>query len=74
MQETVHPLKAYRKRTKTSLQALGGMIGRSKATLSRIERGKQPITEELLKPLSDATGIPAADLRPDLAKLLGPAE
>ena len=71
MEKADHPIRAFRKREKVSLQELGERVNRSKATLSRIESGKQSVPEDLLKPLADATGIAPADLRPDLADLMG---
>ena len=70
--DAVHPLRAYRRATtpKVSLDDLAKSVGRSKATLSRIENWKQPIPEELLGKLSDVTGISPRELRPDLAQLL----
>lgn len=41
----------------------------SEAKLSRIETGKQPVSKDLVRPLSKITGIPAKDMRPDLAEL-----
>jgi hypothetical protein len=40
----------------------------STAKLSRIETGKQPVATDILDPLEKITGIPAKELRPDLAK------
>lgn len=72
----VHPLRAYRESTepKTSLDCLAKQVGRSKATLCRIEKGRQAIPDELLAKLSELTGIPARELRPDLAKVFAEAE
>lgn len=44
-------------------------LGRTKATVSRIENKKQPVSDDLLPKLVEVTGIPANILRPDLAKL-----
>jgi transcriptional regulator with XRE-family HTH domain len=52
-----------------SLEDLANRIGTTKANLSRIETGKQPISELMLPKLMAETGIPADKLRPDLAKL-----
>jgi hypothetical protein len=43
----------------------------STAKLSRIENGLQPVSTDILKPLAKITGIPAKELRPDLAELVG---
>lgn len=42
----------------------------SKAKLSRIETGKQPVPIEMVPSFSKITGITAADLRPDVAALM----
>lgn len=68
-----HPVRAYRmgKAPRVRLEDLAERIGTTKANLSRIETGKQLLTAdtELLPKLVAETGIPAAMLRPDLAKL-----
>ena len=76
MQNAVHPVRAYRHsfKPKVSLDSLAKSIGRSKATLSRIENWKQPVPHELVPDLSAATGISARELRPDLVELLGEKE
>jgi transcriptional regulator with XRE-family HTH domain len=55
-----------------SQDTLAMRIGTTKATISRIETGLQKITDDLLFSLVAETGIPAAKLRPDLAKLFTP--
>lgn len=71
MDVSVHPVRAYRLRQKPamSLEDLAIQIGTSDANLSRIENGKQQISEDLLIKLVAVTAIPARVLRPDLAKL-----
>lgn len=70
MQAASHPLRAYRNQHKPriSLDSLAKSIGRSKATLSRIETGKQDLTVDIARKIAAATGIPLRELRPDLAK------
>lgn len=57
----------------SSLEALADQIsskgcGRpSIAKLSRIETGVQPVPTDILTELAEVTGIPANELRPDLA-------
>jgi transcriptional regulator with XRE-family HTH domain len=51
------------------LEDLAARIDTTKANLSRIETGKQTVSDGLLVKLVAETGIPAARLRPDLAKL-----
>jgi len=71
----LHPIKAFRKRHNPPLRLedLAGRLGMTKANLSRIENGKQPISEELLPKLIAETGIPGKVLRPDLAELFAEA-
>lgn len=71
MDDAVHPLRAFRLRQQPamSLNALARRLATTKATISRIETGKQRITEALLGKLVAGTDIPAHVLRPDLAKL-----
>jgi transcriptional regulator with XRE-family HTH domain len=73
MDEPVHPLRAFRLRQRPamSLSVLAARTATTKATISRIETGKQKITEDLLGKLVAGTGIPARVLRPDLAELFG---
>lgn len=55
------------------LEDLAARVGTTKANLSRIETGKQTISEDLLPKLVAETGISASRLRPDLAKLFNAA-
>jgi transcriptional regulator with XRE-family HTH domain len=69
--DTIHPLKAFRERQDPPLdqKRLAEFLGVSEPTLSRWERGIRKPGRDLLPSISAKTGIPAADLRPDLAKL-----
>lgn len=69
-----HPVRAYRlsQSPPLKLEDLAVRIGTTKANLSRIETGKQSVSEVLLARLVAETGISARALRPDLAKLFGP--
>lgn len=71
MSTALHPIKVFRKChvPPLRLEDLAVRLGMTKANLSRIENGKQPISEELLPKLVLETGIPAKVLRPDLAEL-----
>lgn len=71
MDASVHPVRAYRlgQKPPVTLENLAGRVGTTKTTLSRIETGKQPVTDVMLPRLVAETGIPADKLRPDLAKL-----
>ena len=42
----------------------------STAKLSRIETGLQPVPTDILSGLSELTGIPKSELKPDLAALM----
>ena|SRR5258707_466709 len=50
-------------------QTLAARVPTTAATLSRIEAGKQAISEAMLPRFMTLTGIPAGVLRPDLAHL-----
>lgn len=69
--DDTHPIRAWRHRQEppVRLRELADRIGTSTANLSRIENAGQPVSEDLLRPLCAATGLPAAILRPDLAVL-----
>jgi len=64
-------IREYRlsQQPRVSLETLARKLGKSKASLSRMERGLQPIPVDLLSDLSAETGIPADVLCPDLAKV-----
>jgi len=64
------PLKAYRTSRGISQVALGRELGVSSVTVSRWESGARKIDAALLASISQKTGIPARDLRPDLAVAL----
>lgn len=69
-----HPLRTYR-RSQTppvTLEYLAKRIGTTKPNLSRIETGKQLLSEALLVKLVAETGISAGKLRPDLAAMFRP--
>jgi len=72
MDRAIHPLRAYRLRQEPRLRLkdLAVRIGTSKGNLSRIENGKQLVSEDLLPKVAAETGIPASKLRPDLAALM----
>lgn len=69
--EQIHPLKAYRLRQSPPLtqEQLAEQLGTSKVSVSRWETGERKPEPDLLPGISAKTGIPAADLRPDLAEL-----
>jgi transcriptional regulator with XRE-family HTH domain len=68
----IHPLRAYRQNQDPPLKQkqLADILGVKKATVSRWETGARKVDEELLPVVSERTGIPKAELRPDLADLI----
>jgi transcriptional regulator with XRE-family HTH domain len=70
-----HPLVKYRNDNgRQSQEALAKTLEVSSVTVSRWETGARKIDRAILPRIVERTGIPAAELRPDLAKLLAPAE
>lgn len=69
---TIHPLRAYRERHNPPLDRtqLAKMLGVTAASVSRWESGKRRLDETIVSAISEKTGIPVADLRPDLSRLL----
>lgn len=67
----MHPVRAFRleQNPPLTLEDLAERIGTTKANLSRIETRKQELCVQLLPRVVAETGIPARQLRPDLAKL-----
>jgi transcriptional regulator with XRE-family HTH domain len=68
----VHPLKTFRELQKPPLsqEQLADLLGVSRVAVTRWESGARKIDTELLPIVARKTGIPAAYLRPDLAKLM----
>lgn len=66
-----HPLKTYRTSQGKSQDAIAKVLGVSSVTVSRWETGARMIDKALLPSISEKTGIPARELRPDLAELMG---
>jgi transcriptional regulator with XRE-family HTH domain len=71
MADSTHPVRLYRKAQSPplALSDLAGDIGVTKATLSRIETGKMPLSVGLATKLRKRTGIPMSVLCPDLAPM-----
>lgn len=67
-----HPLKNYRENQnpKLSQQALAKKLGVARLTVLRWETGERKINPSKLSDVEEKTGIPARELRPDLAELL----
>jgi transcriptional regulator with XRE-family HTH domain len=68
----VHPLRAYRERQDPPInrRQLADLLGVSTAAVSRWEAGERKPDEDVLPLIVAKTGIPAAELRPDLARLM----
>jgi transcriptional regulator with XRE-family HTH domain len=70
-------VRAFRKERGISLDGLAERLEQigcdrpSTAKLSRIETGLQPVPIDILDGLTKVTGIPARELRPDLAAKFG---
>lgn len=68
-----HPLKAYRAEKSLTQDALAKELGVTHITVSRWETGARKIDTDLLPKVSEKTGIPKRQLRPDLSELLDEA-
>lgn len=69
------PLIAHRKKNDLSRRELAKAIGVERMTVYRWEKGTRRIDDDVLPKVVEVTGIPAAELRPDLALLMkGAAE
>jgi transcriptional regulator with XRE-family HTH domain len=68
-----HPLKAFREREKLSPADLARFLGVARPTIHRWETGERKIGKTQLAHVAEKTGIPACELRPDLAELMSGA-
>jgi transcriptional regulator with XRE-family HTH domain len=68
----LRPIKAWRKLQNLSQEAAGKRVGVTRFTWMRWENGS-PIDVELIPTVARETQIPAKELRPDLAELIGAA-
>lgn len=66
-----HPLKDYRAKHSLTRAALARDLSVSKTTITRWEEGIRKIDETKVSHVASITGIPAKELRPDLAELIG---
>lgn len=64
-----HPLTEYRKAGNLSRKDLAEILGVERMTVYRWETGARKIDHELVPAISEKTGIPKSELRPDLAAL-----
>lgn len=67
----VHPLKTYRSRHALTQSRLAELLGVRRETLARWEIGSSQPGRDLLPTIEAKTGIPAKELRPDLAEIMG---
>lgn len=65
-----HPLVRYRQQQSLTQARLGALLGVTDVTVSRWENGIRKIDQNKLSEVARLTGIPARDLRPDLAELM----
>lgn len=63
-----NPLKAFREAQEISQAELARLLGVSRPTAHRWETGVRKIGPNSLAAVSEKTGIPKRDLRPDLAE------
>lgn len=66
-----NPLKAYREDHQLSKAELARLLGVSRSIAHRWESGERKIGPDSLATVSEKTGIPKRELRPDLAEKLG---
>lgn len=71
--QTVHPLRAFRLSQDPPLSQaeLANLLGVGRPTVFRWESGARRIDDSKVAHVSSVTGIPKAELRPDLAELMG---
>ena len=69
-----HPLRKFREDRRLTQEALGKELGVTGVTVWRWEKGERQIDRSLVANVSAKTGIPARELRPDLAELIEAAE
>lgn len=70
--EADHPLKTFREEHHPPLTKaeLADLLGVARLTVHRWETGKRRIKSDLVGSVSEKTGIPKRQLRPDLAELI----
>jgi transcriptional regulator with XRE-family HTH domain len=68
----MHPFTSYRRRQEPPMtqSALAKKLGITRAMVCLIERGKRRMSVDLMVSAAIRTGIPPAQLRPDLAGAL----
>lgn len=70
--EANHPLKTFREKQSPPLSKaqLADLLGVARLTVHRWETGKRRINGDLVGTVSEKTGIPKRELRPDLVELI----
>lgn len=69
-----HPLAQWRHQNELSQEACAKQLGVKRTTVARWETGARKIDQARLPRIVKKTGIPARQLRPDLAKVFEAAE
>jgi len=64
--EGAHPLKEWRSRKGLNQEAAAQQLGLKAPTLCRFEKGNRRPSPRLAKKISEKTGIPKSELRPDI--------
>jgi transcriptional regulator with XRE-family HTH domain len=72
--EAKHPLETYREAQHLSRFDLAKVLGISPVTLFRWEKGTRQPNPKKLSDITEKTGIPAKELRPDLVEKLGASQ
>jgi len=69
--DSIHPLRTYRESQEPPLSQadLARLLGVGRPTIHRWETGSRKPDVELLTTITEKTGIPARELRPDLIGL-----
>lgn len=66
-------LRDWRKAKGIKIEEAGALVGVSGVQWHRYENGSRRVSVDKLPAMSRVTGIPAHELRPDLATILAPA-
>lgn len=74
--EAIHPLTRFREAQDPpwSRAKLAAALGVQRPTVHRWEKGERQIDKDLVPVVSEKTGIPRRELRPDWAEALEAAE
>lgn len=62
----IHPLKDYRERSDLTQLELARQLGVTRETVARWETGRRKIDPARAARISEATGVPRKELRPDV--------